>query len=89
MANDSGQTQVSRIPGESAESGAQPGPSNLDIWQAASLLIGVYGGKAGDYAGEQRDRLDDLGDRSGAMVWQRIQARIEALLDYAPLRTLN
>ena len=79
----------SRISGESASPRAQRQPSNVDIWQAASLLIGVYGCQAADYATQRRDRLADGEDRPGAMIWELIFSRIEVLLHYAPSPNLN
>ncbi len=29
-------------------------PKNYDAWQAASLLVGLYGANAGDYADDRR-----------------------------------
>ncbi len=81
--------QDSRSSGESADPRAQRQPSNADIWQAASLLIGVYGRQAADYARQRRDRLADGEDGPGAMVWELILSRIEGLVLCAPPRNLN
>jgi len=81
--------QGSRNPGESADPHGQRLPSNDDIWQAASLLIGVYGRDAADYAAQRRNRLGNGEDGSGAMIWQLILSRIQALLGEAPAQPVN
>ncbi len=45
--------------------------SDLDIWRAATLLIGRYGARA--------DLMLDRGDFEGQSVWMRIRRAIEAL----------
>jgi len=87
--NDSGIVQDSRFPRNFADSCAETQPSSDDVFQAAALLVGVFGHKATGYAAEQRNRLDLCGDGPGAMVWELILSRIEVLLHHAPPRNLN
>ncbi len=59
-------------------------PTDGDIWQAASLLIGVYGRDALEYAVQRKDDLEESGDQAGAMTWQLIQSQLEDLLCGSP-----
>lgn len=89
MQNDSDVVQDSRIPRNNSGSGLEIQPSSDDIFQAAALLVGVYGPQAVDHAVQQKDHLDGRGDQPGVMVWELILSRIEVLLHYAPPRNLN
>ncbi len=64
--------------------GQEQQPSDDDIWQAASLLIGVYGRDALEYAVQRKDDLEDSGDRTDAMTWQLILSKVEVLLRGSP-----
>lgn len=63
--------------------------SRYDIWQAASLLIGLYGHEAPDYAGGQRSEHFAAGDSGGTVVWDLILREIDRLLDGAPALRFN
>ena len=65
------------------------GPSRDDIWQAATLLIGVYGREAAAYADERRNERQDNGDQVAAETWTLIVAQIEQLLQIAPRSQLH
>lgn len=69
--------------------GKQCQPSTYDVWQAASLLIGLYGTEAVDYAAQRRKDLDDRGDRTGATTWGLILSQIERVLRAAPLTQMS
>ncbi len=71
-------------PVDPAGPGEEQQPSDDDIWQAASLLIGVYGRDAPAYAVQRKDDLEDCGDRTGAMTWRLILSQVEALLHGSP-----
>ncbi len=60
-------------------------PSSNDIWQAASLLIGVYGEEAVDYANGRGSALRRTGDLAAAGTWDLIASQIERLLQTAPV----
>ena len=64
-------------------------PSNEDIWQAASLLIGVYGNEAADYANSRGRALRRTGDLTAAGTWDLIASQIERLLRTAPAARLH
>jgi len=53
--------------------------SELDIYRAANLLIDRHGANALIEAGQMIDRMLDLGDSEGRIVWRRIKRAIEAL----------
>ena len=64
-------------------------PSNDDVWQAASLLIGVHGRDAVEYAVQRINHLDDRGDRMGVTTWALILTQIEDLLRGSPPSRMN
>ena len=53
--------------------------SDLDIYRAANLLIDRHGAAAPIEAGKMIDRMLDIGDTEGRLVWWRIKRAIEAL----------
>ncbi len=65
------------------------GPSNDDIWQAATLLIGVYGRDAVEYADYRRGERQEHGDMAAAQTWHLIISQIEHLLQGAPAAYLH
>jgi hypothetical protein len=71
------------LPGDVAPS------SRYDIWQAASLLIGLYGHEAPGYADGQRTEHQAAGDSGGTVVWDLILREIDRLLDSAPALRYN
>ena len=64
-------------------------PASDDIWQAATLLIGVYGRDAASYADSQRVVQEDLGDFDGAHTWTLIASEIDQLIRAAPRDQLH
>ena len=64
-------------------------PEQHDIWQAASLLIGVYGRDAVEYAHGRRSERQESGDLEAARTWYLIGAHIEDLLRGAPTARLH
>jgi len=53
--------------------------SDLDIYRAANLLIERHSANALVEAGQMIDRMLDLGDNEGRLVWCRIKRATEAL----------
>lgn len=69
----------------------QPGLDNvdeLDVWQAASLLVGLYGSRAPHIAAARVTELDEDAARD-RQVWNRIIIRIGELLCAAPAGAKN
>jgi len=64
-------------------------PSREDIWQAATLLIGVYGREAAAYADGRRSERQEYGDHTAARTWHLIASEIEHLLGTAPAHALH
>ena len=64
-------------------------PSRDDIWQAATLLIGVYGREAMEYADGRRSERQESGDATAAQTWNLIVSEIEHLLQDAPAGSLH
>ena len=64
-------------------------PSRDDIWQAATLLIGVYGRDAMIYANHRRSEQEEIGDSDAARTWHLIISQIEHLLQSAPAVSLH
>lgn len=64
-------------------------PSRDDIWQAATLLIGVYGRDAVEYADDRRNERQEHGDDAAAQTWHLIISQIEHLLQGAPANHLH
>jgi hypothetical protein len=58
--------------------------TTYDAWQAASLLVGLYGPKAVDYANGRRERVRRNGDLAAARTWDLIVSQVEHLLHGAP-----
>ncbi len=59
-------------------------PSEIDIFRSAKLLIDQHGEDAPIFAAQQADRCLEAGDLDGKVVWMRVIAAIEELLDRAP-----
>jgi hypothetical protein len=53
--------------------------SEIDIYRAANLVIERHGADTVIEAARLIDRMLDLGDREGQLVWRRIMRAIEAL----------
>jgi hypothetical protein len=53
--------------------------TRYDVWQAASLLIGLYGHQALGYAITRRDMLRAEGDVAGSETWNLIGFKIEEM----------
>lgn len=73
--------------GESGEKGARTSTAGVhvihDVWQAASLLVGLFGRDAGTYAAEKLARCVAERDLGGVTTWSLIGAQIDLLLkDY-------
>jgi hypothetical protein len=64
-------------------------PSRDDIWQAATLLIGVYGRDAMEYADCRMNERQEHGDAAAAQTWHLIISQIEHLLEGAPVSHLH
>ena len=64
-------------------------PSHDDIWQAATLLIGVYGRDAVEYAGDRRSERQEHGDNAAVQTWHLIIWQIDHLLRAAPTSHLH
>ncbi len=60
-----------------------------DIWQAATLLIGVYGRDAVMYADHRRGERQELGDLDAAGTWNLIACEIEHLMRTGPAVNLH
>jgi len=68
---------------------ADAAPAREDIWQAANLLIGVYGRDAVAYADGRRSERQENGDLDAARTWHLIISQIERLLHGAPIARLH
>lgn len=55
--------------------------THYDVWQAASLLIGLYGRQALGYAIMRRDTLRAEGDVAGSETWNLIRFKVEEMED--------
>jgi len=51
-----------------------------DAWRAASLLVGLFGNDASNYAAGKLARCLAARDLAGATTWSLIQSQIEMLL---------
>lgn len=56
----------------------------IDIWQAAKLLIDQHGAAAEAFAEARMLELTDQDDPTGAAVWMAIQHRIYELQNLKP-----
>ena len=61
-------------------------PKPYDVWQAASLLVGLYGDEAIGYAVTRRHRHQVERDQTGKETWQLIEFQIKHLIGKSPLR---
>jgi hypothetical protein len=59
-------------------------PTGYDIWQAASLLVGLLGADAVIYAGGRYSAASETDDSAAGETWQRIACQVEHLLRTAP-----
>ncbi len=59
-------------------------PTSYDVWQAASLLVGLLGADAISYAGGRASAASETDDPAAGKTWQRIACQIEHLLGTAP-----
>lgn len=64
-------------------------PASYDAWQAASLLVGLYGPNAARYADDRRAQVQQTGDWVATKTWDLIVSEIERLLRTAPAGPLN
>ena len=55
--------------------------THYDVWQAASLLIGLYGRQALGYAIMRRDTLRAEGDVAGSETWNLIRFKVQEMED--------
>lgn len=51
-----------------------------DVWQAASLLVGLFGSEASEYAANKTTRCLATHDLAGAATWSLIESQIDLLL---------
>lgn len=51
-----------------------------DAWRAASLLVGLFGNDASNYAAKKLARCLATRDLAGATTWSLIESQIELLL---------
>jgi len=51
-----------------------------DAWRAASLLVGLFGNDASNYAAEKLARCLAAHDLPGATTWSLIESQIQSLL---------
>jgi hypothetical protein len=56
----------------------------IDIWQAAQLMLKRYGDKALEESAARSDELVAAGDDNGAAVWRRITAAVAHLANTTP-----
>ena len=59
-------------------------PTSYDVWQAASLLVGLLGADAVSYAGGRYSATSETDDPDVAKTWQRISGEVDHLLRTAP-----
>ena len=55
-----------------------------DAWQAASLLVGLYGESAAEYANARRRRVQQNGDLVATRTWDLIVSEVKRLVKAAP-----
>lgn len=60
-----------------------------DAWQAASLLVGLFGIDAGSYAAEKLAVCLAARDLAGATTWSLISSQIDLLLSSRTGRHVN
>ena len=76
---------MSKVNGLAAElPEPQRQPTNYDAFQAAALLVGLYGADATDYAEDRQARVRENGDWAATRTWDLIASEIERLLRAAP-----
>jgi hypothetical protein len=56
----------------------------IDIWQAAQLMLKRYGDKALEESAARVDELAAAGDDNGAIVWRRITDAVAQLANTTP-----
>ena len=52
---------------------------DADLWRAARLLVDRYGNRAGAEAITRADRMREIGDEEGIVVWRRILQYVREL----------
>ena len=52
---------------------------DADLWRAARLLVDRYGDRAGAEAIALADRMREIGDEEGIVVWRRIRQYVYEL----------
>jgi len=61
----------------------------IDIWQAALLMIKRHGEKALDESAARADELALAGDDDGAATWRRIMSAVTELANKTPPGRVN
>ena len=56
----------------------------IDIWQAAQLMLKRYGDKALEESAARAEELVAAGDDNGAAVWRRITDSVAQLANTTP-----
>ena len=56
----------------------------IDIWQAAQLMLKRYGDNALEESAARANELAHSGDVDGAATWRRIMAAVEQLANKTP-----
>jgi hypothetical protein len=79
---------IAIAPGPAGPGSASALPDEVDIWQAASLFVGLYGVRALHVAAARLGDLDEEAERD-RQVWNRIIARIGELLCGLPAPERN
>jgi hypothetical protein len=61
----------------------------IDIWQAAQLMLKRYGENALEESAARANELALAGDDDGATTWRRIMAAVEQLANKTPPDRVN
>jgi hypothetical protein len=61
----------------------------IDIWQAAQLMLKRYGHKALEESAARAGELMSAGDNNGAAVWRRITTAVAPLANTTPPEPLH
>ena len=67
-----------------APHGFRPVIPEIDIWQAALLMLKRFGDNAPKESAARADNLETEGDRDGAATWRRITDAVEQLANPTP-----
>ena len=54
-------------------------PEDTELWRAAKLLVDRYGDRAEAEAMKRADRMQEIGDEEGRIVWRRIRHHVREL----------